>query len=211
MKKRSNSTLKNTLAVTIIGGGLISGLTTQKADAAILVRGVETGAGDVVFTLSGSLDVTGLTPNSTNSITGSSRIRPNRGIVRFNPTASTSTDVYRNLLDNPLALIFGDDGTTQADSFSSGDFFFLRADNDNTPVRLPAGYSGGSLSGTMTFSGEDFDSLGINPGTYTSGFNSGADTITYQFQEVPEPITILGTMTALGFGTLMKKRKKQNA
>ncbi|BAY06965.1 PEP-CTERM sorting domain-containing protein [Calothrix sp. NIES-2098] len=77
-----------------------------------------------------------------------------------------------------------------------------------TVNNLPFGLSGkflfgdetvatGSLSGNRSFLGSD---------------SSGLTTISLTTQAVPEPLTILGSATALGFGTTLKKKygKKQN-
>ncbi len=227
MNRLLKSKIKNALALTILSGGLINGLTAEKADAAILVSGLETG-GNVTFTLSGSLDVSDI--ENVNILSGlyfqGTRILPQRGTIAFNPNEPVdipNLDVYVNLIDNPSNLSFGSGMRTNPDTKSGDpvvfDLIFRGADQQvsRSRVRLPQGYmTGTELSSTMTFNNTDFDTLGIESGTYFSGFNGGADTITFEFgndpidpEPVPEPVTILGTMTALGFGSFIKKKRKQ--
>ena len=69
---------------------------------------------------------------------------------------------------------------------------------------LPYGYSGGPLSGTMTFWGETFSSLGMDPGTYTWTLPNDSVTLTI----IPEPTTF----TLLGLGSLalvMGRRRRR--
>ena len=132
-------------------------------------------------------------------------------------TGSFSGDFYAGFIDNPNNLLYGT-GQPVVASFASGDNFALdstgtySASNGTTPTLiLNDGYAGESLSSFMRFDGATFASLGITPGTYSSGWNNGADTITLEFGEhapVPEPLTILGTVTALSFGSILKKKKR---
>ena len=51
----------------------------------------------------------------------------------------------------------------------------------------------------------------LSIGDRTSVHNAQAETTYYRFtQEVPEPLTILGTLTAGGIGMMLKKKKEQN-
>ena len=196
---------KTALALAVVGGGVMS---ATQAQAAVLIE-VSQGGGNVQFTLSGTLDVSGLTPDLTDTfgfpVPGSA---PNAGLSFFNENPATVVDFYFDSIDSPGNLVFGAGGA-EADAVT-GNFFLdgVGAFGPAPFVAVPTGYAGEQLSATMTFSNTSFADLGIVAGTYTSGFNGGADTITYR---VPEPLTILGTGVALGFGALLKRKKNSNA
>lgn len=51
---------------------------------------------------------------------------------------------------------------------------------------------------------------GINAGYFGSGEHFALDNFTYnQSANVPEPVTILGTLTAAGFGVILRRKQKQ--
>jgi hypothetical protein len=82
---------------------------------------------------------------------------------------------------------------------STGDFFGVFA----TFILLPADYMpGATLSGTSTYAGQTFSSLGVTPGTYVWRWGSGdtADSLTLQIgaAAVPEP----ASLTSLGIGAV---------
>ncbi len=196
---------KTALALALVGGGVMS---ASQAEAAVIIRVQEVG-NDLQYTLSGTLDVSGLTPDLTDTfgfpVPGSA---PDVGISFFNENPATVVDFYIDSIDSPGNLIFGTSGD-EADAVTGS--FYLDAVGAFAPgpfVAVPTGYAGEELSATMTFSNTSFADFGIVAGTFTSGFNGGADTITYR---VPEPLTILGTGVALGFGALLKRKKNSNA
>lgn len=83
------------------------------------------------------------------------------------------------------------------DKFGVDVFTFLN-------VYVPAGYTGGALSGTSTFANVSFASIGLTPGTYTYSWGSGrtADSITVNIGNVaavPEPGT-MWPVALSGFG-----------
>lgn len=66
-------------------------------------------------------------------------------------------------------------------------------------VGLPAGYTSGSpLSGTATFNGKTFATLGVTPGTYTLTKGAGADADTVVVTTVPEAVTSVPTLSEWG-------------
>ena len=70
---------------------------------------------------------------------------------------------------------------------------------------VPFGYTPGtSLSGSVTFAGESFSSLGLTPGSYTTTLPS--DTITMNIGAVPAPLPLLGLGAATAFSRKLKQR-----
>ena len=172
------------------------------ADAALLFTLQEQG-NDVVGTLSGFLDLTGLAPR----ITGLNKfgfpfIQPNTESVGF--LVSSTIDDY--IFDTSV-LSFGSGDFSNANSVggSQVNIGVLNA------VAVPQGYNGEPLDATITFNNTDLATLCATPGTYSAVFNPNTgDTITYQIgQPIPEPLTMLmlGASAAVAFGTAFKRRK----
>jgi hypothetical protein len=87
---------------------------------------------------------------------------------------------------------FGSGGASFASS-ASGDAFGVTS-SIGTAIIVPAGYaSGTALSGSVTYVGQTFASLGLTPGTYTYTWGSGptADSLAVKIgaAAVPEPGT----------------------
>jgi hypothetical protein len=76
----------------------------------------------------------------------------------------------------------------------SGDAFGL---NGLPQLGVPFGYAGGALSGSATFSGETFASIGMTPGTYVWSWGSGGSADSFTLNIVPEPTTVLLLTTRL--------------
>ena len=177
------------------------------ADAALLFTLQEQG-NDVVGTLSGFLDVTGLTPIQTDgTLTTVPGIIPFQGRVR---TFDGVSPIDRYLFD-PSALVFGSGGIASAssvtfDNVTNPNSLEVAIGSFNNSIFLRDGYSGEDLGATLTFNNTDLATLGATPGTYSTVFNPNTDdTITYQI--IPEPLTMLGASAAVAFGTAFKRRK----
>jgi len=131
------------------------------ANADINILGQQIGS-DVVFSYSGSVNLTGLTSAGSSSI-ASNAIVPLTATFAFAPSLGASMDKYTftAIAANP----FGSGGA-QFTTLSSGDNFGF-ATLDNLLV-VPAGYaSGNPLTGSLTFAGATLASLGVfDHGTY---------------------------------------------
>lgn len=179
------------------------------ANAAYMIQANEIG-GNVVFSGSGSLNLTALTPAYV--------IAPNASFVA--PTLGIA------ILGTPEAIqVFS--GATGPTTFGTGMFVFANATStsgsqvrlDPTSIAAPLGYVSGSALGssTSTFANSTFASLGLAPGQYqwSWGQGSSSDTLTLQIGEVsavPEPAT-WGFML-LGFGLMgaaMRHRRRSKA
>lgn len=129
---------------------------------------------NVVAIGSGAIDLTGLEPfGSLTPTPGVDASRPEIGVG-----SQSSVDIYLGLPGGPTS--FGSGSLVQSDS-GSGDPAGLVG---NVPVfgfpvtvvYVPSGYLPDTmLSGSATWDGATFASLGVTPGTYTWTWGAGAD------------------------------------
>lgn len=150
----------------------------QSAQAGILITIAEVES-DVKVTLSGNLNLSGLTTDGTYA-ENASGLKANVGLVAFNTVGTFYGDSYIGLIDKPANLIYGT-GEVHLSDRVMGDSFLMNSSGtggQGEMMLVEEGYSGGTLSSTMTFNNTDLATLGIKVGTYSSGFNHGADTIT---------------------------------
>jgi len=184
-------------------------LAASSAQAALIINFNEVG-GSVVYTVSGSINVSGL-PSGV-AKWNATALHPAVGLISIDTVGNFSADVYSSF-DSPSSLIFGTGGLHYPASSQSGSSFAL----DTFGVYswspgnffVPAGYSGGNLNGTATFLGASFISLGLTPGVYTSTIGGGQDSITIRVNAVPEPATlslISVAFAAVSFHTWRRRR-----
>jgi len=172
---------------------------SSSASAAVVFDFVETPSGSVVGTLSGSLNLEGLSGCSSVPKTGIG-IGPNSGSI-FSGLDGPGCVYQQAFTTSPLS--FGSGGTTLASS-ATGDLFVTIFGFG--ALNLPAGYaSGNALSGSLTFLNATFASLGITAGSYVLTMPN--DTVTLSFRAVPEPGTL--ALLSLGLvGMIMLRRRR---
>jgi hypothetical protein len=162
----------------------------EPADAAVIVSFEKVGL-DVIATLSGTINF-GSAANSAHIATG-----PSYGI---NPAGGSfgaldaGTNTRRTYASAPAAP-FGTGGYTAATTYV-GDAFVVE---DNRLWTDQGFVSGGILSGTMTFAGASFASLGLTPGANSTATYPN-DTVTFVVADVPVPAAL--PMLGLGLGAL---------
>jgi hypothetical protein len=147
---------------------------TNSAQAEVTITAVEMN-GDVVFDASGTLNLDAWTFDFTNE--DFSHIDPSIPLVVVGPTPSVPADFYGDPQNYVRPDSLGTGGATNATS-GSGD---LLGPHSGVSLVVPAGYvSGDPLSGSATYQGETFASLGLEAGTYiwTWGTGATADTLT---------------------------------
>jgi PEP-CTERM motif len=147
---------------------------------------------NVVSSYSGTIDLTGLTPDGVDGTTAPF-IRGADATEVLGPTAS----------DDPVYLgitgptTFGDGAGMPASSGSGDTFGFGGAGHD---LLLPAGYvSGTFISGTDIWDDTTLAGLGLTPGTYDYTWGTGTDgsfTLNISSAPVPEPSS-LGLMSVV--------------
>jgi len=140
----------------------------SSTQAAVTATAVET-SGDVVFQASGTLNLDAWTFNI-NQL-DFSRIQPSTPIVLVGPTPAVPAAYYISPQNLSRPDDFGSGGSSNATS-GSGDMFGFRGTGQ---LVVPEGYvSGNPLSGTATYVGQTFASLGMDIGTYVWTWGSGA-------------------------------------
>lgn len=180
------------------------GLWASRADAAATFTFVEQG-GDVVGSLSGSLDIAGL--SSVSDSFGGASIDAGLAFLRSAPAAAVAMLGY----DVAGPLFLGPGGGDVAASARAGLALNLFGGLIGGGLLfLDAGYgSGDAMTGSMTFGGADFAALGVTPGSYTYVL-ANQDTFTVVFQEtaVPAPASLpllAGALGMLGLAGLARR------
>ncbi len=164
------------------------------AHAAIVID-IEQVGSDVIGTVSGSLDLTGLTNNGT--ILNSIGVRGTPGF--FGGGANGRLQAYTGITG---PVNWGTGGVTFPSS-ASGDLFAFNPDFIGSPrIFVPIGYASNSaISSTASFAGATLASLGLDAGVYS--YTAPNDTITVnigQLGAVPEPAT--WAFMIFGFGAI---------
>ena len=174
---------------------------TYPGDASIIITAVQQG-NDVVFTGSGSINLTGLTfsyKDSEEYPTSAYLQADIPGVI----LGSGIADHYGYISDGPNNFGPGAGGTVPASAYSGNPFGF-----DYGSLVVPSGYTSGSpLSGTATFGNKTFADIGITPGTYT--WTVPNDSITLNINNanaVPEPSTYALLCISLGVVGYAQKR-----
>lgn len=175
---------------------LLASLFATCVQGALVITAQETG-GNVVFTWSGSLNLSGVTyaVQDINSVAGG--INPSVGNFLGYNNPNSLIDLSNPVL-TPASVPFGTSGVTAASSFSGSAFGLDGAGR----IGIPFNYvSGNALSGSVTYNGATFSSLGLIEGTYNWTLPS-TDTIQML---IPEPSTLC--LSALGFALLLRRRR----
>ena len=135
----------------------------SQAQAGYVVTMQQQGS-DVVATGSGSLDLSGLSYDTTNTQMAAV-VLASMAAIGIGPASTLSYDLYPGSISGPSS--FGSGSITFASS-GSGDITGYFGAFGYTDIYVPAGYvSGSSLSGSSTWSGTTLADLGLTPGTYT--------------------------------------------
>jgi len=166
-------------------------MTAGRVEASTVIT-LEQSGSNVVMTGSGSLNITGMTFDTSGLVNAG--VTPGEAGA-FPGALSANVDIYLGLT-GPTS--FGSGGFISASSGSGGLF---GVQGNGGFLEVPMGYvSGASLSATDTFNNKTLSGLGLTPGTYT--FNLPHDTLTVEIgvAAVPEPSTL--TMASIGALTL---------
>ncbi len=176
---------------------LFIGLSPQPSQAALIITMTE-GAGDVVGNMSGSLNLAGLSNNSSFNDMPSSATNNGSLLTRLRLGAAINQQIWSypgatGTSDWRVApLPFSEIQATAG----SGGIAGIEVSATNVFIGVPGGYSGGPLTSTSTWAGQTFASLNMAPGSYV--YTWPGDTLTVNIGPViiPEPSAIallLGT------------------
>lgn len=178
------------------------------SQAAVTISFIEAN-GDVLATSSGSLDTSSLTPTSqlgtTNGYVAGTGLNSSWNCIVLVGTDPTEADTYRFASwanDNTDVCDTG--GRFDASSGSGNFVGVISVNSGNDGIYVPNNYvSGSPISGSSTWTGATFASLGLVPGSYEFTFGSGEaiDSITINIGPVigPPPVgyTVSGTVSGL--------------
>jgi hypothetical protein len=185
------------------------GLVARPAQAGFIMTALEQN-GNVVFTGSGTLDLTDLT--SGGGATQNAQVIPVLGVILIGSSNVVVVDRYKGFT-GPGSFGPG----TGAPNPDNGSAALVGIDGEVPFLEVPSGYvSGNPLSDNATYDNQTFSSLGLTPGTYdfTWGTGAHADSFTVQIgpatTATPEPasLTLLGSGAAGLAGFCWRRRKR---
>lgn len=164
--------------------------------------------GDVVASFSGSVDFSDAVASFPFTDGPFAVMTPSEGSF-----ASLTGANYGAWAFNPENAIvpFGTGSLVSATSQTGDDFGLFAAGNFPAFILPPSYTSGDAFSGTMTFSGQTFSSLGLTAGTYgwaTTGASPNTVTITIP---VPEPSICMMALAGLACGGYTTYRRCKRA
>ncbi|NRA29132.1 MAG: VPLPA-CTERM sorting domain-containing protein [Parvularculaceae bacterium] len=170
-----------------------------QAHAVVDIFTVEEG-GDVKFTFSGSIDLTGLTEGTT-TVQDRGQVGPNQGYFISIPDVARTVWAVENSW-TPFGT-----GGDNSNGISSGDAFAMFT---NPSLGLPPNYvSGSNLSGIMVFVGETFASLGMAIGVYSTDIGNGDMVNVYIGDVAPVPVPAAAPLMLAGLAAFgLRKRRK---
>ncbi|MGB0744778.1 MAG: PEP-CTERM sorting domain-containing protein [Opitutales bacterium] len=178
---------------------LALGIQCGSLKAEVVVTVVET-SGDVVFSASGTLDLSSLTFDANGGTRAS--IIPDRSASEPNGSTFTLGETPSVFLANTqytgittLGGIFGTNTAGTIASTGTGGRFGIATN----VLIVPSGYlSGENIFSTSVFESSDFSTLGLTPGSYV--WEWGSDSITMNIIPEPSSALLLGfTVLALAF------------
>ena len=184
-----------------------------RVQAATIIDANEMGGG-VFISGAGTLDISSLTQDTTLTAATSPFLNPRVGVLRVGPgsPAPAPADGYEGGISGGDSFFFGP-GDIFRGGVGTGDVFGPSAHI----LIVPDGYTSGSfLSGTATFAGETFASLGLTQGTYIWSWGTGgnADSLTLnigQTATIPEPSTCVGLISLGLVGAGVQRRRRNRA
>ncbi|MBD2385871.1 PEP-CTERM sorting domain-containing protein [Cylindrospermum sp. FACHB-282] len=188
--------LSSTLAVAPAQAASIYGTVNISGSATFANPNEAAPATDTIKFLTSVVDTT--TTGSFTSLIGTSATVSDVNLVKSGSSStmgSWTATSYTGTASNPLI------------QFANG----LKFDINNSFNVLRLATSGFTLAATEPFSGTFYNSSGVAVGNGLFTVNSIGSQGSYSatIEAVPEPFTILGSATALGFGAFLKKKRAE--
>ncbi|WP_168797941.1 VPLPA-CTERM sorting domain-containing protein [Pacificoceanicola onchidii] len=191
---------------------LTVGILTTQANAAIVIYSEEVNS-DVVFSYSGTLDLSGLSGGGPAAYVGTFA-----GLGAHEPYFGNLSDTIVVFYDSPYSGTTGSvyNGVNSGYNFNSightGDPFFFR----NSNLAVASGYGGELISGGFTMVGSSFASLSLVAGSSMTKTLLNGDTITWNISAAPSTMSAVPLPAALpllvcaigGLGLAARRRKK---
>ena len=172
------SLVKILSSITLSALSFVSTSNSAKADD-LYIWAEEIG-GSVIFHYAGSVDLTGFPAAVPTAVNG--LIDPVDGRYFNTAPGGSALQAYANVMPGIAIMAFGAGGNTAASS-AAGDAMAFDGDSWGGP----AGYvSGSNISGSMTFAGETFASLGVTPTPKT--FNTLVGSNTFHLFTIPPTV-----------------------
>ena len=199
--------------LSLMSGLVVSGIAVSTvlapANAAVIITAQQTGS-NVVFNYSGSINTTGISFSNSNKNNQHS-IQPE--LASFVNNFDGTQESNAGSITGPSSFGSGSFSFSNNSRATGSNFGFNAAPPGSGVFYLTNGYiSGNPLSGFLTFNNTTLAGLGVTPGTYIYNLSNGLDSITLTTNtSVPEPLNILGGMTALGLGGVLKRMVKKNS
>ncbi|MEM7408164.1 MAG: PEP-CTERM sorting domain-containing protein [Pseudomonadota bacterium] len=178
-----------------------------QAHAALFIVVEETGS-DVQATLSGDLDVTGMTLAFAGAGATMGNVMASAGNIRFGVTSSV--DIYSFPVSNISGGVtnFGTGPFISATSSPDPNFGIMLGAQPTPQLFVPTGFtSGGALNATMIFSNQTLASLGIAAGTINVTLPNDSIVLQLGTAVVSEPTTL--AMLALGTTAVLAHRRRK--
>jgi hypothetical protein len=157
----------------------------------------------------GSIDLTGASGPVGGG--GAAFINPAAPALSFRVFTDGQADSYSLPSPPPAFSALGSGGPNQPSS-TTGDILRLTGFGNPRELTLPAGYtSNTALSGSMTFLGQSFASLGLTPGEYVWNLTfTGGPTQDATIRIGPAEAPVRGTFALLGLGLMGLRALRQH-
>lgn len=176
---------------------------------------------DVVLSGSGSANLEALEPIPDDFMDGlfsnaTGGLNPSQGVLAIGTQVPQPVNNYSGVSSAISFGLGGDSAGVFRPTSASGDYIGIIGSGLFDPfpdgaLVVPDGYvSGAPLSGTAIFANHTFQTLGINPGTYTWTWGEGAgfDSVTLiAVSAVPEPATWSAFAGAAALGLVFCRRR----
>jgi hypothetical protein len=209
-KKETASMIRSTHLGQLALGLLVAFAGSAKLQAIDLIFTAQEVGADVVTSVSGFVNTTGLT--NTGSANGRGRFAGTfigGSVIQVGPSLS-----YNNWGGVTGSAVFGSGSQTFATT-NTGNNAGIGTYSSGFVLFLPQTYvSGASMSGTSTYTGKTLADLGMTVGTYNWTWGSGANAGTAQLtiSAVPEPSTYaLAAIATSVMAYLARRRKARTA